>query len=85
MSDTTDTGALWLTTDGVVAVYGVSERTAQWWASRYDAAIDVPRPMGGTEKAFWRPALEHALAGDTGAADDERREMRIFGQRFFEP
>jgi hypothetical protein len=81
-----DTGDLWLYTPQVARLYGVSERTAQWWASRYDCAIDVPRDdVGGTQKAFWRPALDYARAEDTGPAADERRDMRIFSQRFFEP
>jgi hypothetical protein len=85
MTASSDTGDLWLTTSQVQRLYGVSERTAQWWATRYDAAVAVPRDVGGIEKQFWRPALDHARAGDTGLAAEERREMRILGQRFFVP
>jgi hypothetical protein len=81
--DPCDTGAIWLTTPQVQRLYGVSARTAQWWATRYAVAIDVPRDVGGIEKRYWRPALDHARAGDTGEADAERREMRTLGQRFF--
>jgi hypothetical protein len=84
MSDTLDTGDIWLDSAQVERLYGVSRRTAQQWATRYDCAIDVPRDVGGVEHRYWRPALDHARAGDTGAAADERREMLSFAPRLFE-
>jgi hypothetical protein len=33
----------------------------------------------------WAPLVKAGRAGDTGLAADERREMRIFGPRLFEP
>jgi hypothetical protein len=91
MRDPLDTGDLWPRARQVQRLYGISYSTVLDWAKRYDCAILVDREddngakPGGKEYRFWRPALDYARARDTGAADDERKEMRILGQRFFEP
>src|SRR5262245_22864412 len=58
--DIPDTGDLWPRTPQVEAIYGVSERTAQWWAVRYDCAVMVPREddAGGWEYRYYRPVLK---------------------------
>jgi hypothetical protein len=81
-----DTGYdLWLDSPAVARRWGVSERTARHWAARHACAVAVPRDVGGISHRYWRPALEAALAGDTGLADAERREMLAFAPRLFEP
>jgi hypothetical protein len=90
MSDLSDTGDLWLRTPQVQAIYGVSERTAQWWPERYDCAVMVPRDggKGGEEHRYYRPVLDRCRrVGDTGspATEAERETMRAHGLRFLEP
>jgi hypothetical protein len=91
-----DTGDLWWDMARAGAYLGKDyrgrdKRAVQDWVARHDVAHPAPRErsdgtrIGGTENRVWAPALKADVAGDTGLASEERRNMRILGPRLFEP
>ena len=92
MSDTSDTGDLWWDIPRFAQSRDTEIRAAQAWVERREiagrpVAIRVPRDVGGDKLMIFEPLLkaETQTPRDTGLVADERREMRILGQRFFEP